>query len=178
MLQLSAFTTADRPPSVSISMSSLRVVGGSLQIESHTDEIVTYSRGRWEYRGHSYPLLTVTGGACLEFGMAREPTVICDPIDHFYFAGPILSTDGVAIAKYNEHQHTWQGILRPMWWVSMRMLAVVADSRFNRGGLLPLPQKVKTASSGTILLTDGDSSQLRETGDVSCAAICRGIRYE
>lgn len=175
MLQLSVFTTADRPPSVSIWMSSLRVVGGSLQIESDTDEIVTYSRGRWEYRGHNYALLTVTGGACLEFGMAREPTVSCDPIDQFYFTGPILSTDGVAIAKYNEHQHTWQGILRPMWWVSMRMLAV-ADSRFNREEVLPLPQKVKTASSGTILLTDGESSQLRKTDDVSCAAICRGIR--
>jgi hypothetical protein len=130
MLQLSFFTTASRPPSISVAVSGLRVVGGSLQIESDADVIVTYSHGRWEYRGHCYPMLAVTGGACLVFGTAREPTVVSDPIDHFYFIGPILSTDGVAIAKYNEHQNTWQGILRPMWWVSMRMLA--AASRFDR----------------------------------------------
>lgn len=47
-----------------------------------------------------------------------------DPIDHFHFTGPILSTDGIPIAKYNEHQNTWLGLLRPMWLLSMRIVEV------------------------------------------------------
>jgi hypothetical protein len=69
-------------------------------------------------------MLAVTGGACLVFGNAREPTIISDPIDHFHFTGPMLSTDGIPIAKYNEHQNTWLGLLRPMWWLSMRIVEV------------------------------------------------------
>jgi hypothetical protein len=98
--------------------------GGALSTENDLCQIITYSQGRWNYRGHCYPLLAVTGGACLVFGIAREPTVVSDPIDHFYFTGPILSTNGVPIAKYREHQNTWQGILRPMWWVYMRIVGL------------------------------------------------------
>jgi len=49
---------------------------------------------------------------------------VSDPIDHFYFIGPTLSANGVAIAKYIEQQDMWQGLVRPMWWMAMRILSV------------------------------------------------------
>ena len=72
----------------------------------------------------------MTGNLYLVFGIAREPTIISHPIDHFHFIGPNISTDGVDIAKYSEHQNTWHGLLRPMWWVSMR---IVATDFLNEG---------------------------------------------
>jgi hypothetical protein len=68
-------------------------------------------------------MLAVTGSLYLVFGIAREPTIVSHPIDHFHFVGPTMSTDGVGIAKYSEHQNTWHGLLRPMWWLSMRIVA-------------------------------------------------------
>jgi len=75
-------------------------------------------------------MLVVTGSLYLIFGIAREPTIVSHPIDHFHFIGPIISTNGVAIAKFSEHQNTWHGLLRPMWWVSMR----IVTSDFLDGG--------------------------------------------
>jgi len=83
---------------------------------------ITYSHGMWAYRRRMFRMLEVTGSLYLAFGIAREPTIVSHPIDHFHFIGPTISTDGVGIAKYSEHQDTWHGLLRPMWWVSMRIV--------------------------------------------------------
>lgn len=80
--------------------------GGSFRTEREFESIVTYSNGQWKHRGSCHPIFAVTGGACLVFGFARESTVVSDPIDHFYFVGTVLSTNGVAIANYSEHQNT------------------------------------------------------------------------
>ena len=124
MLELRLFTTPGDPSEGYESTTALRVSGGILTIERDPIRSITYTRGRWSYFGKQFRMVTVTGGACLVFGNAREPTIISDPIDHFHFIGPVLSTDGVPIAKYNEHQNTWLGLLRPMWWVSMRIVEV------------------------------------------------------
>jgi len=124
MLELRLFTTPSSPSEVCVSTTALRVSGGVLTIERNPIRSVTYAHGQWAYRGKQFRMLAVTGGACLVFGNAREPTIISDPIDHFLFTGPILSTDGVPIAKYNEHQNTWLGLLRPMWWLSMRIVEI------------------------------------------------------
>src|SRR5262249_30897431 len=90
--------------------------------------MATYAGGSWKHRGKLFATLTVTGGGCLLFGISRDPTIVSDPIDHYYFIGPTLSANGVAIARYVEQQDMWQGLVRPMWWNSMRILGVEAMS--------------------------------------------------
>ena len=135
MLQLRLFTMPGGPSEVYVSTTALRVTGGVLTIERDPIRSVTYADGQWAYRGKKFRMVAVTGGACLVFGNAREPMIVSDPIDHFHFCGPILSTDGIPIAKYNEHQNTWLGLLRPMWWLSMRIVEVdILRPAANRPG--------------------------------------------
>jgi len=124
MLKLSFFATSTLTPAVSLSLPELRVAGGSVSTADGLTEIATFSGGEWWHRGVGYPVVTVTGGACIVFGFARESPVVSDPLEHFQLAGPVLSADGVAIAKFNEHQNTWQGTLKSMWWVSIRIIGV------------------------------------------------------
>jgi len=124
MLQLDFYYKGAARPAASLEMADFRVSGGTLGNPLDHGLIATYSEGAWNHRGRSYPILAVTGGGCLVFGVTREPTTVSDPIDHYYFIGPTLSANGVAIAKYIEQQDMWHGIVRPMWWMAMRILSV------------------------------------------------------
>ena len=105
-------------------LTDLRATGATLWNPMDRELIATYSSGSWKHHGRRYPILAVTGGGQLLFGITRDPTIVSDPIDHFYFIGPILSANGVAIAKYIEQQDMWQGVVRPMWWNAMRIMSV------------------------------------------------------
>jgi hypothetical protein len=122
MLEIRLLEEPSSSPGISIHAPSLCVSGGAVRIETNLNADITYSHEMWAYRGRRYRMLAVTGSLFLVFGIAREPTIVSHPIDHFHFIGPIVSTNGVAIAKYSEHQNTWHGLLRPMWWVSMRIV--------------------------------------------------------
>jgi hypothetical protein len=124
MLKLSFYQKAAGVPTISLEMMDLRVSGATLWNPFNRDLIATYTNGSWKHRGRHYPIVAVTGGGCLLFGITRDPTIVSDPIDHFYLIGPTLSANGVAIAKYIEQQDTWQGIMRPMWWSAMRILSM------------------------------------------------------
>lgn len=124
MLKLSFYHRAGTQPAASLEMADFRVSGGTLGNPLEHGLIATYSAGVWNHRGGRYPILAVTGGGCLLFGVTRDPTTVSDPIDHYYFIGPTLSANGVAIAKYVEQQDMWHGVVRPMWWMAMRILSV------------------------------------------------------
>jgi hypothetical protein len=124
MLKLTFHRTAAAVPAASLELTDFRVSGGTLGNPLEHGLIATYSDGSWQHRGQRYPILAVTGGGCLLFGVTREPTTVSDPIDHYYFIGPTLSANGVAIAKYIAQQDMWHGIVRPMWWTAMRILSV------------------------------------------------------
>src|SRR5882757_2306900 len=124
MLKLSFYYKAAAVPAASLELADFRVSGGTLGNPLEHGLIATYSNGGWKHRGERYPILAVTGGGCLLFGVTRDPTTVSDPIDHYYFIGPTLSANGVAIAKYVEQQDMWHGIVRPMWWMAMRILSV------------------------------------------------------
>jgi len=129
MLKLSFYYKAAKGgpaagPAASLELTDFRVCGGTLGNPLAHGLIATYSDGAWIHRGERYPILAVTGGGCLLFGVTREPTTVSDPIDHFYFIGPTLSANGVAIAKYIAQQDMWHGLVRPMWWMAMRILSV------------------------------------------------------
>lgn len=124
MLTLSFFPTGAAVPTTRLELTDLRVSGATLWNPLGRGLIATYSLGCWKHHGKRYPRVAVTGGGCLLFGITRDPTIVSDPIDHYYFIGPILSANGVAIAKYIEQQDMWQGMVRPMWWNAMRILSV------------------------------------------------------
>jgi hypothetical protein len=124
MLKLNFYYKAAAKPAASLELTDFRVSGGTLGNPLRKGLIATYSNGSWIHHGERYPILAVTGGGCLLFGVTRDPTTVSDPIDHYYFIGPTLSANGVAIAKYIEQQDMWHGIVRPMWWMAMRILSV------------------------------------------------------
>ena len=124
MLKLNFYYKAAAKPAASLELTDFRVSGGTLGNPLRQGLIATYSNGSWIHHGERYPILAVTGGGCLLFGVTRDPTTVSDPIDHYYFIGPTLSANGVAIAKYIEQQDMWHGIVRPMWWMAMRILSV------------------------------------------------------
>jgi hypothetical protein len=135
MLEISLSTDPSCSPEISIRATRLCVSGGTIRIEPNLGADITYDHGMWAYGGRSYRMLAITGSLYLVFGIAREPTIVSHPFDHFHIIGPIISTDGVSIAKYSEHQNTWHGLLRPMWWVSMRI--VTSDKRHTRPQIGP-----------------------------------------
>src|SRR5262249_44673140 len=110
-------------PETSLDLTDLRASGATLWNPLDRGLIATYSAGSWKHRQRRYPILAVTGGARLLFGITRDPTIVSDPIEHFYFIGPTVSANGVAIGKYIEQQDMWQGVVRPMWWNAMRLLS-------------------------------------------------------
>ena len=137
MLEIRLLAEPGSSPEISLRAPSLCVSGGSVRLGTNLSADITYSHEMWAYRGRTYRMLAVTGSLYLVFGIAREPTIVSHPIDHFHFVGPTMSTDGVGIAKYSEHQNTWHGLLRPMWWVSMRIVTsdfLDAGSRAKFGG--------------------------------------------
>lgn len=124
MLKLSFFEKRSSSPAASLEISDLRVTGATLWNPMNRELLATYTEGSWKHCAKRYETLAVTGGGCLLFGIARDPTIVSDPIDHFYFIGPTLSANGVAIARYVEQNDMWQGLMRPMWWNAMRILGV------------------------------------------------------
>ena len=123
MLTLSFFEGAVAQPATSMTISDLRVTGGAIWNPTQYGLLASYSDGAWKHRRQRYSRLAVTGGGCLLFGITREPTIVSDSIEHFYFIGPTLSANGVGIAKYIEKQDTWHGLVRPMWWTAMRIVS-------------------------------------------------------
>jgi hypothetical protein len=123
MLTLTFFEGAAAQPATSMTISDLRVAGGAIWNPTQYGLLASYCDGAWEHRRQRYSRLAVTGGGCLLFGITREPTIVSDPIEHFYFIGPALSANGVGIAKYIEKQDTWHGLVRPMWWTAMRIVS-------------------------------------------------------
>jgi hypothetical protein len=123
MLKLSFFLKSAAVPATSVVLTDLRVSGATLWNPLDRELLARYFEGAWKHRGRWYSTLAVTGGGCLLFGITRDPSIVSDPIDHFYFIGPTLSANGVAIARYIPQQDMWQGMVRPMWWNAMRIVS-------------------------------------------------------
>jgi len=125
MLTLSSHQqgAAPLPP---LKLTELRVWGGTLWNPLDRSLIATYSHGTWKHGERRYPILAVSGGGCLVFGITRDPTIVSRPIGDYYLIGSNLNANGVPIARYHEQQDVWQGIARPIWWHAMRILGVEA----------------------------------------------------
>ena len=164
MLTLSFFPKGAAVPTTRLELADLRVSGATLWNPLDRGLLATYSLGCWKHRGKRYPRLAVTGGGCLLFGITRNPTIVSDPIDHYYFIGPTLSANGVAIAKYIEQQDMWQGMVRPMWWNAMRLLsAETVSAAVDESQVVLLnPWEPQPMSSGPCFLDDGPAQADRQ----------------
>lgn len=113
---------------VTLELTDLRVSGGVLW--SHLDHglIANYCENSWKHRGRCYSRVSVAGGCCLLFGISREPTLLSEPLELFSFSGSTFHAAGIAVARYNEQQDMWQGLVRPIWWAAMRIVSAGAVS--------------------------------------------------
>jgi hypothetical protein len=149
MLRLTFHTKSNPASADAVELSDLEVAGGALSNSVEQRLIATYSDGSWRYRERSYSILAVTGGGRLLLCITRGPTVVSDPIDHFYLIGATLSANGVAIAKYIEQQNMWRAMLRPMCWRTMRIVnAANVSALVDESQLVPLNPWEPDASQG------------------------------
>jgi hypothetical protein len=164
MLKLTFFQKRSARAATSFELADLRVTGATLWNPLNRERMATYSNGSWKHRGKRYATVAITGGGCLLFGITRDPTIVSDPIDHFYFIGPALSANGVAIARYVEQQDMWQGLVRPMWWNAMRILSAAALSAAVDESQVVLlnPWQPHPMQSTPVYLEPAHSPSLRE----------------
>lgn len=125
MIRLS-FYDDDESIVTTLRMADLRVTGSVLWDPLDHGMIARYTEGGWKYLECNYPGVSVSGGACLLFGTAREPAILTEPIGIFSFTGPILRANGMPVAQFVEQSDMWQGLLRPFWWNAMRIIGIAS----------------------------------------------------
>lgn len=126
MIQLT-FHDASGNAAAALEATDIRITGGVLWNQVEHGLIACFACGSWKHRGTYYPSLSIAGGCCLAFGIARD-ALISDPISLFSVTGTIFRANGVAIAEYDEKQDLWQGLIRPLTWQTMRLVSAAAAS--------------------------------------------------
>lgn len=104
-----------------------RITGGVLWSHVEHGLIACFASGSWKHRGEYYPSISMAGGCCLAFGIARD-SLISEPISLFSITGTTFRANGVAVAEYDERQDLWQGLIRPINWQAMRLVSTAAAS--------------------------------------------------
>ncbi len=135
--------------SVNLVVSDLRVSGGALWNQIEHGLIAVYSGGTWKHRGRYFSRISGTGGSCLLFGIAREPSLLSAPLELFSFNGPTFCAAGTDVARYIERQDVWRGLVRPIAWTAMRIVSSDAVSALVEPSKIemlnpwePLPEEV------------------------------------
>lgn len=127
MIELT-FYNWDRKPSTKLRLTDLRVSGGVLWNGLEYGLLAHYSEGQWIHRGQAYPVISVGNGGCLVFGITRAPTLLSEPVGWYSFTGSTFRANGIGVADFIEEQDMWRGLLRPIWWTTMRVVAPEAIS--------------------------------------------------
>ena len=109
-----------------------RITGGVLWSQVAHGLIACFAGGSWKHRGEYYPSISIAGGCCLAFGIARD-SLISEPISLFSVTGTTFRANGVAVAEYDERQDLWQGLIRPISWQAMRLVSAAAASALADG---------------------------------------------
>jgi hypothetical protein len=111
----------------------LRITGGVLWSHMEHGLIACFASGFWKHRGEYYPSVSMAGGCCLAFGIARD-SLLSEPISLFAVTGTTFRANGVAVAEYDERQDLWQGLIRPITWQTMRLVSLAAASALADAG--------------------------------------------
>ena len=131
MIQLT-FHDASGSPGPVLEASDFRITGGVLWSHMEHGLIACFTSGLWKHRGEYYPSISMAGGCCLAFGIARD-SLISEPISLFSVTGTTLRANGVAVAEYDERQDLWQGLIRRIRWQAMRLVSAAAASALADG---------------------------------------------
>ena len=126
MIQLTFHDPSDKPMT-GLEVPDFRITGGVLWDHLEHGLIACFAGGAWKHRGRYYPSVSMAGACCLAFGIARE-SVVSEPISLFSLTGTTFRANGVAIAEYDEQLDTWQGLIRPITWQTMRVISAGAAS--------------------------------------------------
>jgi hypothetical protein len=102
VIQLTFHDPSDAPMAV-LEATDFRITGGVLWNQVEHGLIACYACGSWKHRGRYYPSISIAGGCCLVFGIARDP-LISEPISLFAITGTTLRANGVGIAEYEENR--------------------------------------------------------------------------
>ena len=129
MIQLS-FRDRDGYVAGTMTMTDLRLTGGVIWNSVEHGLIAHYANGLWKHRGRDYPSVDVAGGACLLFGIARDPQTISEPIGFCSIRGEVLRANGTPIARYVEQSDMWQGLTKSFWWRALRIINTVNAADF------------------------------------------------
>jgi hypothetical protein len=121
------FHDSSEAPAAELEASDIRITGGVLWNHVERGLIARFACGAWKRRGRYYPSLSLGGGCCLAFGIARD-ALVSEPISLFSVTGNRFRANGVAIAEYDEKQDLWHGLIRPITWQSMRVVSAAAAS--------------------------------------------------
>lgn len=127
---LLSFLDASNSPAAAFEASDIRITGGVLWNHVEHGLIACFASGAWKHRGKYYPSISIAGGCCLVFGIARD-ALVSEPIALFSVTGNVFRANGVAIAEYDEKQDLWQGLIRPITWQAMRVVSAAAASALS-----------------------------------------------
>lgn len=122
-MKLNFFQERTAEPALSFLVSDLQILGGEISGFMSSPATIRYTEGGWHYAGRCYVALVVTGGGRLLFDTRPTLTFISDPLEHFYLLGGCLSANGVGIARYDRQSDLWNGIERPIWCHSWRIIS-------------------------------------------------------
>jgi len=126
VIQLTFHDSSGAPAAV-LEATDIRFTGGVLWNQVEHGLIACFACGSWKHRGGYYPSISIAGGCCLAFGIARE-SLISDPISLFSVTGTTFRANGVAIAEYDEKLDIWLGLIRPITWQAMRVITAALAS--------------------------------------------------
>ncbi len=124
------FSAATGETEADVEIEELRVIGGAIWDHLEQGVLASHVDGCWKHRGEFYPLLWITGPCQVHFGITRDPLPMSEPISVFSIIGTTLRANGVAFAQYSEEHDMWQGLIRPIWWQSMRVITASPASDF------------------------------------------------
>lgn len=124
------FSTATGETEADVEVEDLRITGGVIWDHLEQGVLASYADGCWKHRGALYPLLWITGPCQVHFGITRDPLPVSEPISVFSIIGATLRANGVGFAQYSQEHDMWQGLIRPTWWQSMRIVGASPASIF------------------------------------------------
>jgi hypothetical protein len=118
-----AFCDVDDRFVSSFDVEEIRIARGVISSPRGDGCIATYTLNGWTHHDHRCVSLFVAGSCCLLFGITREPSFVSDATERLTLTGASLATKELTFAHYMPKHDMWQGLVRPIWWTAMRVVA-------------------------------------------------------
>ena len=101
----------------------IRIARGVISSPRGHGCIATYALNGWTHHDQRCRSLFIAGSCRLLFGITREPSFISDAVERLTLTGASIATKEPTFAHYMPKHDMWQGVVRPIWWIAMRVVA-------------------------------------------------------